>query len=95
MALDASDFELLKSIRRIIRETGEATGAKIDRVHETERALLAAMEKSLQNDERIIAAFNRLAGATEALTEEIRGLRGDITPPVEKPKKLAPPRGLR
>jgi hypothetical protein len=95
MALDGSDFELLKSIRKTMRETGETTGQKIERVLEAERDLLSVAKKSLGNDERLIEAFNRMAGALEELTGEVRALRADLTPPIDKPKKLPLPGGRR
>lgn len=72
MALDSSDFELLKSVRRVIREGDTAVIERLERLEEQQRESLA-----LQRD--MLEAFNRLARAVE-------GLREDLTPTMDKPK---------
>lgn len=90
MALDAQDFELMKSLRAATRETGADTANRLDRVIEGQRKLLAVTEKSLTNDDRLLDAFNRMAQAMENLASEVRQLRQDLTPPLEKPKLSKP-----
>lgn len=92
MALDSQDFNLMKSLRTAVRETGEATVKKMDEVVVQQRALLEASRKSLTNDEKLIDAFNRMATAIDGLASEVRQLREDLTPPLEKPKLPAPQR---
>lgn len=92
MAFDATDFKLMKSVRDNVREAGETTARKLDEVVASQREILKASQKSLSNDERLLDAFNRMARAVESLAEEVRGLREDLSPPVEKPKLPAPQR---
>ena len=84
MAFDAQDFELMKSLRKAVRETGELTAAKLEQIR-------LQNEKQLANDDRLIAAFNRMAAAVEGLAKEVRELREDLTPSIDKPKRLPPP----
>lgn len=84
MAFDSQDFELMKSLRKAVRETGEANAAKLEQ-------LRLQNEKQLVNDERLIEAFNRVARAVEGLAHEVRELREDLTPSIDKPKRLPPP----
>lgn len=90
MALDSQDFELLKTLRAATREAGEKTAQRLDAVVDAQRKLLAASEKALGNDDKLVAAFNRMAMAMESLAKEVRGLREDLSPPVDKPKLPAP-----
>jgi hypothetical protein len=92
MALDSQDFELMKTVRAAVRETGQVTAKKLDEVVAAQRALLAASEKSLNNDQRLIEAFNRMATAIDGLASEVRALREDLSPPVDKPKLPIPRR---
>ncbi len=80
MPLDSQDFELLKSIRKALRDGDEITTNML-------RQMVDANNK---NSAATAAAFNRVAAAMENLTEEIRGLRRDLAPDLEK-KKLSPP----
>ena len=91
MALDANDYNLLKSLRNTTREAGEATAKRLDDLVTAQRALVKASEKSLSNDERLIEAFNRMAAAVETLASEVKQLRDDLTPAVDKPKRLPQP----
>jgi hypothetical protein len=84
MPFDSQDFELMKSVRKTIREAGEMTATQLD-------ALRKQGERGLANDERMIEAFNRMASAMENLTREVRQLREDLTPAIDKPKRLPPP----
>jgi hypothetical protein len=84
MPFDSQDFELMKSLRKATREAGEATAAKLEQIR-------LQNEKQLSNDERLIEAFNRLARAVEGLADEVRELREDLTPSIDKPRRLPPP----
>lgn len=48
-------------------------------------------DKALENDRAILEAFNRLTRQLEVLTDEVRGLREDLNPKLEKPGKLPSP----
>lgn len=53
--------------------------------------LNAKLDGRLQNDRALMEIFNRISGQLEILTQEIRALREDIHPPMDKPgRKLAP-----
>ncbi|TAL30306.1 MAG: hypothetical protein EPN97_12860 [Alphaproteobacteria bacterium] len=84
MPFDSQDFELMKSLRKAVRETGEATAAKLEQ-------LRLQNEKQLANDERLIEAFNRMSRAVEQLAHEVRELREDLKPSIDKPRRLPPP----
>lgn len=84
MAFDAQDFELMKSLRKAVREAGELTTAKLDQIR-------LQNEKQIANDERMIEAFNRMARAIEGLAHEVHELREDLTPSIDKPRRLPPP----
>lgn len=90
MALDSQDFELLKTLRAATREAGDKTAQRLDVVIDAQKRLLTASEKALGNDDKLVAAFNRMATAIEGLAKEVRGLREDLSPPVDKPKLPAP-----
>ncbi len=45
-------------------------------------------DEALANDKAMLEAFNRIARQLEALTTEIRGLRGDLSLQLDKPCKL-------
>ncbi|HYD18779.1 MAG TPA: hypothetical protein VEF76_09910 [Patescibacteria group bacterium] len=71
--------ENLNGIRRDIRE---AT-SKIKK----------GQEKSIANDEAMLAAFNRVADVLGQLVVEVKGLRSDLSGgTLDKPAKLAPPK---
>ena len=81
MPLDSSDFQLVQSIQKAIRDGDEITA----------KLLRQLLENNNKSSSETAAAFNRVATAMENLTEEIRALRRDIAPNVEK-KKLSPPK---
>lgn len=60
-------------------------------VHKTAAAVLEAQDMGLKNDEKMAEAFNRVATALEGLTAEIRGLRADLNPSLDKTRKLPAP----
>lgn len=84
MPFDSQDFELMKSLRKAVREAGELTSAKLDQLRQQN-------DKGLANDERLIEAFNRMSRAVEGLAHEVRALREDLKPSIDKPKRLPPP----
>lgn len=71
MALDNSDFELIKSLRKAVREGDDIS-------HRLLRELNARAEEQLVQQGEMIKAFNRVADALE-------GLREDLTPKMDKP----------
>jgi len=80
MALDSSDFQLIKSLRDAVRE-GDAATANL---------LRKMIEKNMETQTQNAQAFNRIATALESLAKEVKGLREDLAPQLEKPK-LPPP----
>lgn len=44
------------------------------------------IDKSLQNDAALMDIFTKIAQKLDALTDEIKGLREDLNPKLEKPK---------
>jgi len=83
VALDSSDFQLMKNIRQAIREGDEAT-------HNLLRKIAAQEEMSVQTQKEMLKAFNRLADKMEALTDAVEGLRTDMASPLDKVKKSLP-----
>lgn len=78
--LDTTD-ELLQKLRRDL--------------HKATKEIVKAQEKGLKNDAQMLDAFNRVAKAMEALTEEVKGLRADLNPTLDKPGRLpGPARGI-
>jgi len=75
--LGSDTEELLEGLRKDVRRAAKKAEASQD--------------QSLKNDERMIEAFTRVAQAMEALTKEVKGLREDINPSMDKPKKLPQP----
>lgn len=71
MALDNSDFELIKSLRKAVRDGDDIS-------HRLLRELNARAEEQLVQQREMIKAFNRVADALE-------GLREDLTPKMDKP----------
>jgi len=71
MALDASDFDLVKSLRKAVRDGDEVT-------HRLLRTLNQHMEESNARQRELVQAFNRMADAIE-------GLRADLAPKLDKP----------
>jgi hypothetical protein len=64
-----------------------------NRVQRTLSQMQADMAKADGNQKLMLAAFNKVAAALETLTEEIRDLRRDLNPELDKPVKLAAPKG--
>lgn len=65
--------------------------SEIDDVRNGARKTAAELEKlnrkadqALENDKLLIEAFNRMAKAVESLASEVRGLRSDLSPKIEK-----------
>lgn len=71
MALDSDDFELIKSLRKAVRDGDEIS-------HRLLRDLNARAEAQLEQQREMVKAFNRVADALE-------GLREDLTPKMDKP----------
>ncbi|MDE1151983.1 MAG: hypothetical protein PW788_05530 [Micavibrio sp.] len=80
MSLDGQDYEMMKSIRKAIREGDEITANLLRQMNE--RQLKAQQDQT--------AAFNRVAAALENLTTEVRALRQDMSPQLDKQKLPAP-----
>lgn len=70
MALDQSDFELIKSLRKAVRDGDEIS-------HRLLRDLNTRMEEQLAQQREMVRAFNRVADAIE-------GLREDLSPKLDK-----------
>lgn len=81
MALDGDDFELLKSVRRAIREGDAAVVSALEQIAARDKTAIELQQKMLE-------AFNRLADRMENLTQEVREMRRELTPPIDKPKTL-------
>lgn len=74
---DADDT--MQGIRKDIRELGS--------MFETAQA---AQQK---RDAQMLNAFNSIANALTALATEVKGLREDLSPQLDKPAKLSTPKG--
>jgi len=81
MGLDSSDYALVRSIRDALAEGNDSTA----------KYLRQMAQQQLKAQQEQTAAFNRVALALENLTVEVRGLRDDLAPQMEK-KKLPPPK---
>lgn len=68
---------------------------QIERLHKkTQQAVEEALRREVaQSDKKTADAFNRIAAALENLTEEVRALRADLNPQLDKPRKLPAPKG--
>lgn len=88
MPMDNTDLKLVREILAAIRSGDETT-------HKLLRRLGEQMERGADADRDLVRAFNRTAEALEKMTGEIRALREDLTPSLEKPKKLATQKPLR
>lgn len=53
--------------------------------------LNAKQDKALANDKAILDAFNKLGQQIERLTREVKGLREDLNPQLDKKAKLPSP----
>jgi len=88
MPMDKIDIKVVRDILAAVRSGDEVTQKLLRRIGDQ-------LEKDAENDREIARAFNRTAAALENMAAEIRGLREDLTPALQKPKKLAaqkPPR---
>lgn len=71
----------------------DAVAAAEKRVQRTMSQMQSDMAKAEGNQQLMLAAFNKVAAALETLTDEIRELRRDLNPELDKPVKLAAPKG--
>ncbi len=74
---DADDS--LRGIRRDLRELG----SMFDNAQAAQR----------KTDAQMLAGFNSIANALTALATEVKGLRDDLSPQLDKPAKLSAPKG--
>ncbi len=65
------------------------------RVQQTLAKMQSDMAKADGNQQLMLQAFNKVAAALETLTGEIRDLRRDLKPELDKPVKLATPKGQK
>jgi len=84
MPLDSQDFELIKTLRKAVRDGNERTARLLQRMIERQDADAATQKEML-------AAFNRVADNLAALTDAVNGLREDLTPKMDKPTLRRPP----
>lgn len=80
MSLDSADFNLLKSLRAAVRD-GDEINANL---------LRQLIRKNDEAQAKTADAFNRVADALQALTDEVKGLRADLSPQMDKAKLPAP-----
>lgn len=73
---DADDS--MRGIRHDIRELGSMFDA--------------AQAAQRKTDQQMLAAFNSIANALTALASEVKGLREDLSPQLDKPAKLGTPK---
>ncbi len=65
------------------------------RVQHTLSTMQSDMAEAAGNQKLMLQAFNKVAAALETLTGEIRDLRRDLNPELDKPVKLAAPKGQK
>jgi hypothetical protein len=80
MPMDKQDYEMVRAVRDAVRSGDEVTANLL-------RQLNQRQEKS---DAQMVSAFNSIAKAIETLSDEIKGLRRDLAPQLDKPKLGAP-----
>jgi hypothetical protein len=80
MPMDKQDYEMVRAVRDAIRNGDEINANLL-------RQLNQRQEKS---DAQMVSAFNSIAKAIETLSDEIKGLRRDLAPQLDKPKLGAP-----
>ncbi len=80
MPMDKQDYEMVRAVRDAIRNGDEINANLL-------RQLNQRQEKS---DAQMVSAFNSIAKAIETLSDEIKGLRRDLAPQLDKPKLDAP-----
>ncbi len=73
---DADDS--MRGIRKDIRELGSMAEA--------------GQEAQRKRDAQMLTAFNSIANALVALAAEVKGLRADLSPSLDKPAKLGAPK---
>ncbi|HYD18782.1 MAG TPA: hypothetical protein VEF76_09925 [Patescibacteria group bacterium] len=83
MPMDKQDYDMVKSLRDAVRSGDDIT-------HNLLRQLNQRQEKS---DAQMVTAFNNVATALRELGDEIKGLRRDLAPELDKPKLSQPKRG--
>ena len=64
-----------------VRAGATKTTRELEKLNEKQDVALA-------NDKAMLEAFNRIARQLKLLTSEIRGLRRDLNPQLDKPRKL-------
>ncbi len=68
-----------------VRATGKRTADAVEKIADV-------MKKSQTTDRELIEAFNKVAKQLEILTAEVRGLRQDLSPDLDKPALPGPAR---
>jgi len=76
MALDQQDYQMMKSIRDAVRAGDEVMANLLRQMNERDAKTQSAM----------VDAFNKVAKQLETLTTEIRELRSDLAPKLDKKK---------
>ncbi len=76
-------------------EIKEAVTEAEQRVQKTLARMQEDMVQADGNQLKMLVAFNRVAAALEMLTGEIRELRADLNPELDKPVKLPAPKGQK
>lgn len=71
----------------------EKIGEAAARTEELLQHMQRDLAKSAGRQEQMLEVFNRVATALQSLTEEVKGLRRDLNPELDKTKKLAVPTG--
>jgi hypothetical protein len=66
--------------------------SEIDQVRHGISKAVRELETQNRNNEALLNLFNKISGQLETLTQEIRGLREDISPTLDKPGRLPAPR---
>lgn len=73
----------------------ERIEGKVDEARRKTSEELQQLKKSAKSSaemqEKLFEAFNRMTQVLENLSEEVRGLRSDLNPTLDKPKKLPAP----
>lgn len=62
-----------------------------DAARETRQLLRESMKEGAADRQQTAEAFNRVASALEKLAAEVRLLRADLNPSLDKTRKLPPP----
>ena len=70
----------------------EWSQGEIDQVRNGISKTVEELQKANGTDEALLEAFNRISRQLETLTQEIRALREDIHPPMDKPGRKLPPK---